>query len=60
MKMRSTPKAKLDIHGEMPLQLILANSIEKHVVNTADSNTLNMSLEKRKEDARKPLYLKRV
>jgi hypothetical protein len=60
MKMRSTPKAKLDINTEMPLQLILANSIEKHVVNTADSNTLNMPREKRKEDARKPLYLKRV
>ena len=58
--MRRTPKAKLDINGEMPLQLILANSKEKHVVNTADSSALNVPLEKRKADARRPLYLKRV
>jgi hypothetical protein len=60
MKMRRTPKAKLDIHTEMPLQLISENSLEEHVVTIADSGTSNMPLEKRKEDANKPLYLKRI
>ena len=44
----------------MPLQLISENSIEERVVISADSGTSVASLEKRKEDADKPLYLKRV
>jgi hypothetical protein len=59
MKMRRTPKAKLDIPAEMSLQLMPANSIEEHVVTVADSGA-SMPMKKRKEDASKPLYLKRV
>jgi hypothetical protein len=60
MKMRRNPKAKLDIYAKMPLQLISENSIEELVVTAAVSGTSNMPLEKRKEEASKPLYLKRV
>jgi hypothetical protein len=60
MKTRHNPRAKLDIHAEMPLQLIPENSIIEHVIIAADSGTLNVPLKKRKEDASKPLYLKRV
>jgi hypothetical protein len=59
MKMRRNSKAKLEIYAKMPLQLISEDS-EAHVVIAADSSTSKMSLEKRKEDASKPLYLKRV
>lgn len=58
--MRRNPKAKLDIYSKMPPQLISENSIEERVVITAISGTSNMPLEKRKEDASKPLYLKRI
>jgi len=44
----------------MPLQLILENSVEEAVVIEAISDSSNMPLEKRKEDAGKPLYLKRI
>jgi hypothetical protein len=60
MKMRRTPKDKLDVHAEMPLQLMSENSPEEHVVITSDCGVSSMPLEKRKEDASKPLYLKRV
>jgi hypothetical protein len=60
MKMRRNSKAKLDVYAKMPLQLISENSIEERVVIAAISGTSNMPLEKRKEDASKPLYLKRI
>jgi hypothetical protein len=60
MKMRRNSKAKLEIYAKMPLQLIPENSIEEPVVTVADSGTSNMPLKKRKEDASKPIYLKRV
>jgi len=56
---RRKSKAK-DNQAEMPLQLILENSVEERVVIAAISDNSNMSLEKRKEDAKKPLYLKRI
>jgi hypothetical protein len=59
MKMRRNPKAKLDIYAKMPLQLISEDS-ETHIVIAADSGTSTMPPEKRKEEASKPLYLKRV
>ena len=59
-KMRRNQKAKLDVYAEMPLQLISENSIEERVVIAAIGDNSNMPREKRKEDARKPLYLKRV
>jgi hypothetical protein len=51
MKMGRNPKAKLDIISE---------DSEAQIVIAADSGTSNISPEKRKEDASKPLYLKRV
>jgi hypothetical protein len=58
--MRRKSKAKLDIYAKVPLQLIAETSIEEDVVTVADSGNSNMPLEKRKEEANKPLYLKRV
>jgi hypothetical protein len=57
---RRKSKAKADNQAEMPLQLILENSIEEAVVIAAISGNSHMPLEKRKEEASKPLYLKRV
>jgi len=59
MKMGRNPKAKLDNQAEMPLQLISEGS-EAQIVIAADSGTSTRSPEKRKEEASKPLYLKRV
>jgi hypothetical protein len=60
MKVRRTSKAKSDSQVEMPLQLMLENAVKEHVVIAVDSSISNMPREKRKEDASKPLYLKRV
>jgi hypothetical protein len=60
MKTPRTSKGKLDIHAEMPRQLITENSPEELVATVADSSTLVMPRGKRKEDASKPLYLKRI
>ncbi|MCJ7761871.1 hypothetical protein MUP38_00255 [Candidatus Bathyarchaeota archaeon] len=49
--MHRNSKAKSVICAEVPLQ---------HAVAVIDSNTSVVSLEKRKKDADKPLYLKRV
>jgi len=51
IKMNRNSKAKLDIGTEMPLQ---------NAVAVIDSNVSAAPLEKRKKDADKPLYLKRV
>ena len=53
-------KAKLEIYAEIPLQIAANNLIEEHVVTVTDSGNSDMPLEKRKEDADKPLYLKRM
>jgi hypothetical protein len=50
-------KAKLEIYAEIPLQL---NSIREHAVTVTKSGNSDMPLEKRKADADKPLYLKRM
>jgi len=50
-------KAKLEIYAEIPLQL---NSIREHAVTVTNSGNADMPLEKRKADADKPLYLKRM
>jgi hypothetical protein len=60
MKTPRTSKAKLDVHAEMPRQLLTESSPEELVTTVADSGTLVKPREKRKEDARKPLYLKRI
>lgn len=51
INMRRNPKAKLDTCTEMPLQNATA---------VIDSNASAAPLEKRKKDADRPLYLRRV
>ena len=53
-------KAKLEIYAEIPLQIAAKTSIEEHVITVADTGDSDVLLEKRKEDADKPLYLKRM
>jgi hypothetical protein len=53
-------KAKLDMYVEIPLQIEAKTSIEEHVVTVTGSGNSDVLLEKRKEDADKPLYLKRL
>jgi hypothetical protein len=60
MKMPRNSKAKLEIYAKIPLQLIPESSMEEPVVTVADSGTSSTPPERRKEDASKPLYLKRI
>jgi len=57
MPRKSKTKAKLDMYAEIPLQI---NDIREHAVTVTNSGNSDISLEKRKEDADKPLYLKRM
>lgn len=57
--MSRTRKEKLDIPADISLQVISENSTEESVVTAADGYNAN-SPEKRKKEANKPLYLKRV
>jgi hypothetical protein len=59
MKMSRTQKEKLKTYTDASLQLISENSTEESAVTTADDYNAN-SPEKRKKDAKKPLYLKRI
>ena len=60
--MRRNSKAKLDVHAEIPCQMIPENleDLEELAVTVADSSTVVVPREKRKEDAGKPLYIKRI
>jgi hypothetical protein len=49
-------KSKLDVYTEVPLQLIPENA----AVVVASGNSSSASLEKRKEEAEKPIYLRRL
>jgi hypothetical protein len=60
MKMSRNSKTKLDVQTGVPLQVISENSIEEYAVTAADGYNSDSSLKKRKEEAKKPLYLKRV
>ena len=55
MKVSRNPKTKPDAQDAIPLEVISENLNVECVVTSADS-----SLEKRKKEAKKPLYLKRV
>ena len=55
MKVSRNPKTKPDAQDAISLQVISENPTVECVVTAADS-----SLEKRKKEAKKPLYLKRV
>ena len=57
MPRKSKTKAKLEIYAEIPLQL---NSIREHAVTVTNSGNSELTVEKRKENADKPLYLKRM
>ena len=58
--MSRSSKTKLDAQTDVPLQVISENSTEEYAVTAADGYSSNSSLEKRKKEAKKPLYLKRV
>ena len=53
-------KTKLDVQTGVPLQVISENSTEECAVTAADGYNSDSSLKKRKKEAKKPLYLKRV
>jgi len=57
--MRRTQKEKLETRMDIPLQLSEL-STEESAVTAADGCNLESSLEKRKKEADKPIYLKRV
>jgi hypothetical protein len=60
MKVSRNPKTKPDAQTDVSLQVISENSTEEYTVTAADGHSLDSSLEKRKKEAKKPLYLKRV
>jgi hypothetical protein len=57
--MSRTRKEKLETYTDASLQLLSENSTEERAVTAAD-NYIEAALKKRKEEANKPLYLKRV
>jgi len=58
--MRRTQKERLETYAEIPIQFISENSTEKCAANAAVECDLEVSMEKRKKEANKPIYLKRV
>jgi hypothetical protein len=59
MKMSRTQKEKLETYTDSPLQLVSEISTDESAVTAADGYHVN-SPEKRKKEAEKPLYLKRI
>ncbi|HUT17382.1 MAG TPA: hypothetical protein VMW84_03695 [Acidobacteriota bacterium] len=59
MKMSRHSKTKL-VQTDVPLQVISENSNVECAVTAADGCNSDSSLEKRKKEAKKPIYLKRV
>jgi hypothetical protein len=57
MEVSRSPKTKLDPQDAIPLQVISGNSTAEGAVTAAD---IEASSEKRKKEAKKPLYLKRI
>jgi hypothetical protein len=57
--MSRTRKEKLETYTDASLQLLSENSTEERDVTAAD-DYIEAALKKRKEEANKPLYLKRV
>jgi hypothetical protein len=58
--MSRNSKTKPETQEKIHMQVITENSAEERTVTAADSNNTNLLLEKRKEEADKPIYLKRV
>jgi hypothetical protein len=57
MKVSRTRKVELETGTDASLQVVTANAIEESAVTAAD---IEASSEKRKKEAKKPLYLKRI
>jgi len=60
MKVSRHSKTKLDAQTDVPLQVISENSTEECTITAAVGYNSDSSLEKRKKEAKKTLYLKRV
>jgi hypothetical protein len=58
--MSRTQKEKLETYMTLPLQAVPKASKEENAVPAADRYHLDNNQEKRKKDAEKPLYFKRV
>ena len=57
--MSRTQKEKLEIYTGASLQIVTKNATEESAVTAAD-DYIEDALEKRKKEAEKPLYLKRI
>jgi hypothetical protein len=57
--MSRTRKEKRETGTDASLQIVTKNATEESAVTAAD-NYIEVSLEKRKKDADKPLYIKRI
>jgi hypothetical protein len=57
--MSRTQKEKLETYTDATLRLVSENSTEESAVTAAEDH-IEVTLEKRKKEANKPLYLKRV
>jgi hypothetical protein len=57
--MSRTRKEKLETYTDASLQLVSENSTEESAGTAAD-DYIEVALEKRKKEADKPLYLKRI
>ena len=57
--MSRTKKEKLETYTDASLQLVTENSTEERAIIAVEGCNLDVTLEKRKKDANKPLYLKR-
>jgi len=53
-------KEKLETYPDMPLQVISENFIEDNLDLTSESCIIDLSLEQKKEQASKPIYLTRI
>ena len=60
MKVSRNSKTKRGVQTDVPLQLISKNSNVECIVTAADGCNSVSSLEKRRREANKPIYLKRV
>jgi hypothetical protein len=57
--MKRTRREKLETYTDASFQIVSENSTEKSAVTTADDYTIT-ALKKGREEADKPLYLKRI
>ena len=53
-------KEKIETYPDMALQVITENFSEESFDITSESIIMDLSLERRKEQARKPIYLTRI